>query len=538
MFREPEADYEALRRGFHWRLPGAFNMGSACLRGGGPDAVALLVRRAEGETETLTFGDLDRRSAALANVLKGGGVGPGDRVAICLPQGAEAAFAYLAAFRMGAVAVPVSGLFGPDAIRYRLGHSEAAAMVTDASGAGKVGEVRGDLEALRLLLVAGEDDPPDAVGLQEALAAASDAFEDRRTRAEDPALLVYTSGTTGEPKGTLHAHRYLFGAFPAVELAHWPLPSDGDLFWTPADWSWVAALMDVVLPAWYFGTPVLATPRTEFDPGWAFRVMSEQSVANAYLPPTALKMLRGAGDPTARPSLRSVMTGGEVLGAEMLAWAEGVLGVTVEETYGQTEANLTVGNASRFWPVRPGSMGLPYPGHDVAIQREDGSEADPGEMGEIAVRRPDPAMFLRYLDAPEQTEEVFRGDWLRSGDLAHRDDEGYLWFEGRRDDLINVAGHRIGPAEIEESLIGHPAVGMAGVIGIPDEERGQAIKAFVVLAEGARGSDQLEAELREHVRRRLGAHLYPRTFEFLDELPLTVSGKIRRRDLREREGSL
>ena len=529
--------YEELRDRLRWRIPGTFNMGAACLEAGDAGATALIVQPASGDARRHTFGDLERGSAALANALEGAGLRRGDRVAICLPQGLEAGLAYLAAFRMGAVAVPISGLFGPDAIRYRLSHSGAAALIADPTAAGKLEEAEEERRELRALLVTGEEPPaaPGAIGFDDALASASESFRSVETAADDPALLIYTSGTTGRPKGTVHAHRFLYGSFPAVELAHWPVPSDGDLFWTPADWSWVAALMDVVLPAWFFGVPVLATPRGKFDPEWALRAMAGHRVANAYLPPTALKMLRRVERSPRDLALRAVMTGGEVLGSELLGWGREALGVTIEETYGQTEANLTVGNASRFWPVREGSMGRPYPGHEVRVQREDGSEADPGEMGELVVRRPDPAMFLEYLDAPEETRSAFRGEWLRSGDLAHRDEDGYLWFEGREDDLINSAGHRIGPAEIEECLLGHGAVAMAGVIGVPDPDRGEVVKAFIVTGEGVGPTSELEEDLRRFVRTRLGAHQYPRLIEFVDELPLTTSGKIRRRDLRERE---
>lgn len=531
--------YVDIRGGFRWNIPEAFNMGTACADHQDPSATALLSVRPGEDHQKVSFGELTRCSDALANVLRAAGIRRGDRVGIVLPQTLEAGLSYLAAFKLGAVAVPISVLFGVEALAYRLANSRARALITDPSGAAKVEAIGSDLPDLRLLLVTGETRSQpgrlETASFDEAVGSASSELSPASTASEDPALLIYTSGTTGPPKGALHAHRFLFGSFPAVELAHWPLATEGGLFWTPADWAWVAALMDVVLPAWFFGLPVLATQRGKFDPEWAFSVIGRHRVANAYLPPTALRMMRLVDDPSPTESLRSVMTGGETLGAELLEWGREALGVTIEETYGQTEANLTVGNASTFWPVRPGSMGRPYPGHDVRVERDDGSEADPGELGEVVVRPPDPAMFLGYLEAPEEATASDRASALRSGDLVHRDEDGYLWFRGRRDDLINSAGYRIGPVEIEQCLARHPAVALAGVIGVPDPERGEVIKAFVVPRRMEADRSELEDDLRRFVRERLGGHQYPRKFEFVAELPVTTSGKIRRRELRERE---
>jgi acetyl-CoA synthetase len=449
--------------------------------------------------------------------------------------------AHLGTLKAGAVSVPLSVLFGPDALGYRLADSGSRVAVTDAAGLEKLRSIEGDLLDLALVLViedggavAPKGRGPRTESFWEAVRSASQSFAAVPTASEDPALLFYTSGTTGGPKGVLHAHRFLHGSLPAVELVHDGLPRPGDLFWTPADWAWVAAFMDVVLPSWYFGLPVLATPRRSgFDPEWALSAMAGHRVRNAYLPPTALRLIRQSGAPLPGLELRSVMTGGEVLGEEVLEWGREALGVTIDETYGQTEANLTVGNASAFWPVRPGSMGRAYPGHDVRILRPDGSEAAPGETGQIAVSRESPATFLGYWNRPAETAEAAPDGWIRSGDQASRDDEGYLWFAGRDDDLINSSGFRMGPVEIEDCLQRHRAVALAGVVGVPDEFRGQAVKAFLVLRSGERPSAALEDDIRRFVRERLAAHQYPRHIEFVEELPLTTSGKIRRRALRE-----
>jgi acetyl-CoA synthetase len=318
-------------------------------------------------------------------------------------------------------------------------------------------------------------------------------------------------------------------------MSHDLWPQAGDRMWTPADWAWIGGLYDVLVPAWYWGLPVVASRARRFDPGAAMDLMARHGVRNVFLPPTALKLMRQAG--VTAPSglrLRSVGSGGETLGGELLEWGRATLGVTINEFYGQTECNLVVANSSGLMPVRPGSMGRAVPGHTVAVLDDDGAPVPPGVVGEIAVRRPDPVMFLRYWNAPDATAAKFTGDWLRTGDRASMDEDGYLWFQARTDDVITTSGYRIGPGEIESCLLGHPAVAMAAVIGVPDPIRTERIKAFIVLAAGHEPSAGLTAELQDHVRTRLAAHEYPREIEYLPELPLTATGKIVRRDLRGR----
>jgi acetyl-CoA synthetase len=369
------------------------------------------------------------------------------------------------------------------------------------------------------------------------LARDSGQFSSVATRAEDPALLIYTSGTTGPPKGALHAHRALLGHLPGVEFSNNFAPQPGDRFWSPADWAWIAGLMDVLLPAWHHGLPVVVSQARRFDPERAFALIARHRVRNALIPPTALKMMRDVPDPRARYGfeLRTVFSGGEPLGAEVLEWAKDSLGVTVNEVYGQTEANMVVGSCHEVMEVRPGSMGRPMPGHDVAVIREDGSVAPSGEIGEIAVRRPDPVMLLEYWKDPEATEDRFTGDWARTGDLARSDADGYLWFTGRRDDLITSSGYRIGPAEVEDSILKHPAVSLVAVVGVPHPVRGSIVKAFVKLKPDVSPSDGLADSIQESVKSRLGAHEYPREIAFVDSLPMTATGKIMRRELRRQE---
>lgn len=530
------ATYERLRRQFRWELPKQLNIGVLCADRHPPDALALIDVAPSGAYVSYTFGDLSGLSNRFANGLLGIGIGPGDRVGILLPQRLETGVAHLALYKMGAIAVPMSVLFGPQALNYRLGDCSAAAVITDTEHLEPIVEVAAGLPDLQVVVVDGEPGRPHR-GFWSLVENSSEHLEVAATSPDTPAVLIYTSGTTGSPKGALHGHRVLIGHLPGFELSHNFFPQRQDRFWTPADWAWIGGLMDALMPTWYHGRPIVAAARTAFDPEWALRLMAETNVRNAFLPPTVLKMMRQAAVRDAHLSLRSVMSGGEPLGDEMLGWGRACLGVTINEIYGQTEANYVVGNCAEVWDVHPGSMGRPYPGHNVAVLSADGGRAATGEVGEIAVRAPDPVMFLGYWGRPEATRAKFSADWqwLRTGDLARLDEQGYLWFQSRADDVINSAGYRIGPAEIEECLLHHPAVAMSAVIGVPDPLRGQAVKAFIQLADGHEPSPQLEEDIRHLVRSHLAAYEYPRQIEFVAELPLTATGKIRRADLRKRE---
>jgi acetyl-CoA synthetase len=525
--------YDSLREAFAWEIPPSRNIGVACADAQPSDALALIEHAADGTTRDYTFGDLTVLSNRLANGLAGIGVGAGDRVGVVLPQRLETGLAHLAIYKLGAIAVPLSGLFGPEALAMRLGDSGARAVITDHRALETVSAVAADLRDCEVVVAEDAVTAPhrrlgDLLGAERFTAAA--------TTADTPALLIYTSGTTGPPKGALHAHRVLDGHLPGFALMYDFFPQDGDRVWTPADWAWIGGLMDALLPAWHHGRTVVAAPRKGFDPEWAADLIHSTKVTAAFLPPTALKMMRQSGlAPLTGTALRTVMSGGEPLGAPMLAWAREHLGVTVNEIYGQTEANLIVGNSATVYEARPGSMGRPFPGHDVTILGDDDTPAAAGETGEIAVRLPDPVAFLEYWGKPEATAHKTRSGWLRTGDVGHVDADGWFWFAARNDDVISSAGYRIGPGEIEACLVGHPAVAMAAVIGVPDEVRGQAVKAFVQLAEGTVPDAALESALRNHVRTRLAAYEYPREIEFVDELPLTTTGKIRRVDLRRRE---
>jgi acetyl-CoA synthetase len=527
--------YAALREKFHWQVPAELNIGVACADRHPAGDLALIHVGPGSSRQEFTFGDLRRLSDKLANALKGIGVEAGDRVGIVLPQRLETGLAHLAIYKLGAIAVPMSTLFGPQGFTYRLGDCAARAVITDAEHLEEVAAVAEEVGGLRIVVV---DDGVAAPhhDFWALLGDASDRFEAEPTTADTPALLIYTSGTTGAPKGALHGHRALLGHLPGFTLSHDFFPHPGDRFWTPADWAWIGGLFDALMPTWYYGRPIVSAPRQGFDPEWALQLMAELGVRNAFLPPTALKMMRQAGGPAdQRLALRSVMSGGESLGEQMLSWGREHLGVTINEIYGQTEANLVAGGCAAAWDARPGSLGRPYPGHEVVVLSPNADGPAPvGEVGEIAVAGPDPVFFLEYWGNPSATKAKYTEDgrWLLTGDLARRDEDGYLWYESRADDVINSAGYRIGPGEIEECLLHHDAVAMAAVIGVPDPIRGEAVKAFVQLADSRAPSAELEREIRELVRGRLAAYEYPRHIEFVGQLPLTTTGKIRRAELR------
>jgi len=530
--------YEDLRREFRWRIPARYNIAADTVdrqAAARPDAPALIVEDERGTVTRWTFAAVRDASGRLANALAAHGLTAGDRLAILLPQAPETAVAHVAAYRSGLVAVPLFVLFGPDAIEYRLADSGAIGLITDAANWPKIAEVRDRLPDLRTIVVVGEGGVDGTLDYETTTGRAAAAFPPLDTAAEDPAIVIYTSGTTGPPKGALHAHRFLLGHLPGVLLPQAFPPRPGDLFWTPADWAWIGGLYDVLFPAWHWGLPVLAHRTRRFDPDGALALMARHAVRNVFLPPTALKLIRQSGArPPAGLALRSLASGGETLGGELLEWGRATFGLTINEFYGQTECNLVVANSAGLMEVRPGSMGRPVPGHEVAVIDGDGTTLGPGEVGEIAVRRPDPVMFLRYWNQPAATAAKFHGDWLRTGDRGHADDDGYLWYQARDDDVITSGAYRIGPGELEDCLLRHPAVAMAAVVGIPDPIRTQVVKAFVVLAPGRVGDAVLTAELTAWVRDRLAAHEAPRAIEYLDSLPFTATGKIVRRELRGR----
>lgn len=527
--------YAELTAGFRWQIPQRYNIGTdVCDRHAAANRLALIHLDGAGGVTRYGFDDLRRLSNRFANVLAAHGLRRGDRLGVLLPQCPETAVAHLTGFRAGLITIPLFTLFGPDALAFRLRDSGARVVVTDRAGAEKLAPLRDQLPHLeRIYTIDGA--APGSANFHALCGGASESFTPVDTDANDPALIIYTSGTTGDPKGALHAHRSLLGHLPGVEMPQRFFPQPGDRFWTPADWAWIGGLFDVLMPAWHHGVPVVSYRAKKFDPEEAFHLMAEQEVRNVFLPPTAMKLMRQVrATPHPGLSLRSVGSGGESLGPEMLAWGEAVLGVPINEFYGQTECNLVVSSCADIFPACPGSMGRPVPGHDVRIVDSAGQELPDDTIGQIAVRRPDPVMFLGYWNNPQATERKFIGDMLITGDLGRRDAEGRFWFVGRDDDVITSGGYRIGPGEIEDCLLRHPAVALCGVVGIPDPLRTEAVKAFIVLKQGVEGSRELAREIQDFVKSRLAAHEYPRHVAFVGELPMTATGKIIRRALRDR----
>ncbi len=534
---ERRDDYAALYRDFRWIIPERFNIGVAVAdrwASEDPDRTALFDYRPDGAPERLSFSELARQSNAFANALLARGIRRGDRVALLLPQSFETVIAHLAVYKLGAIAVPLALLFGVEALEYRLQTAGVKLVVTNAVGSAKLAHISTRLPGLDGIVVVGAGEGAD--DFHRMVGTSSADFVAENTAPDDPALMIFTSGTTGPPKGALLPHRVLLGHLPGVQMAYEFLPRPGDLMWTPADWAWAGGLLNALLPSLYLGVPVVAARFEKFDPESALTLVEKMRVKNAFIPPTALRMLRSVPDIRRQfdLELRSVCSAGESLGRETFEWAKAALGVTPNEMYGQTECNLVLGSCAGIGVSRAGTIGKAVPGHRVAIIDGEGRRVKPGEVGQIAVARPDPVMFLEYWQNPDATVKKFIGDWMTTGDQGVEDEEGYVQFFGRDDDVITSAGFRIGPGEIEDCLTGHPAVALAAAVGKPDVLRTEIVKAYVVLKDGVAGTPELAAEIGQWVRERLSAHEYPREVEFVDSMPLTTTGKVIRRIFRER----
>jgi acetyl-CoA synthetase len=592
-----------MQQGFGWAVPEQFNMAEVCSRrwAAQPDAYArvAIVEHAAADANgnavaprSYTYAQLQQAADALSHVLADLGVQRGDRVAIVLPQRFETAVAYVAVMQMGAVAMPLSLLFGPEALEYRLQDSEAVVAIVDSSSVNNLLAVRAQCPALREVVGVDLSNAADMlhvdVDYASAIAAHQSAFIAVQTKADEGAVLIYTSGTTGPPKGALIPHRALIGNLTGFVCSqNWFGFATGDssgtamsaavqstsasaasallplgshaVFWSPADWAWTGGLMDALLPTLYFGRPIVAW-NGRFSPELAFTLMQQHGVTHTFLFPTALKaMMKAYPKPSTqfKLKLQAMMSAGEAVGDAVFGYCQAQLGVTVNEMFGQTEINYIVGNCAMEWatigkgvkahrtnvgwPAKPGSMGKGYPGHRVAVIDDDGHECPAGVPGDVALNRynqhgqPDPIFFLGYWKNDKSTQGKYTGDWCRTGDMAVRDEDGYLWYQGRADDVFKAAGYRIGPSEIENCLVKHPAVANAAVVPKPDAERGALVKAYVVLAVGHEASDALVADLQLHVSGKLAPYEYPKEIEFIRELPMTTTGKVQRRVLRLQE---
>ena len=548
--------YAEVHAGFRWHVPERFNLAEVCCARWArtrPDAIAIRYQCDRGERRDFSYAELAAQAARLAAALQERGVARGDRVALVLPQRIETAVAHIALYRLGAVAMPLSMLFGPDALEYRINDSGARIAIVDESGIDNVLAARALCPQLAAVIAVGMAEGRGDADWRDVLAAAPPAAEPVATLADDPAVLIYTSGTTGPPKGALVPHRALLGNLPGFVCSQNGFgfasarEQEPAVFWSPADWAWTGGLIDALLPTLYFGRAIVAY-QGRFAPETSLALMARHRVTHTFLFPTALKaMMKAVPEPRLHHDLRlrAVMSAGEAVGDAVFAWCRDALGVTPNEMFGQTEINYIVGNCAPLWPARPGSMGRPYPGHRIALLDDDGRECPRGMPGDVAVHRrdvhgdPDPVFFLGYWQRDDATAAKFTGDrsdsWCRTGDTAVMDDDGYLWYQGRSDDMFKAAGYRIGPSEVENCLVKHPAVANAAVVPKPDGERGAVVKAFVVLAAGHHPSSELEHELQAHVRGKLAPYEDPKEIEFIEALPMTTTGKVQRGILRRRE---
>ncbi|MET0333257.1 MAG: AMP-binding protein [Rhizobacter sp.] len=555
-----QSAYDELHASFRWQVPPHFNLADVCCARWAretPEAIAIHYEHENGQMLQCSYASLQAQANRLSHALQRLGVEAGDRVAIVMPQRIETAVAHIALYQLGAVALPLSMLFGPDALAYRLQNSGARLAIADESAIANLLAARGECPELQTVIAVGAAHGQGDADWPSLLAHEPAHFTALLTRADDPAILIYTSGTTGQPKGALLPHRALIGNLPGFVCSQNWFPQRGDVFWSPADWAWTGGLMDALLPTLYFGHPIVAY-QGRFSPDKAFALMARHGVTNTFLFPTALKaMMKAVPAPREHHALklRAVMSAGEAVGDAVFDYCQNQLGITVNEMFGQTEMNYLVGNCGWFvdavgaprnaWPARPGSMGRPYPGHRIAVIDDDGHECPRGTAGDVALHRldvhgePDPIFFLGYWHNDDSTRAKFTGDpsdsWCRTGDTAVMDDDGYLWYQGRSDDVFKAAGYRIGPSEIENCLVKHPAVVNAAVVPKPDAERGAVVKAYVVLAPGHAGTPQLIEELQQHVRGQLAPYEYPKEIEFIEALPMTTTGKVQRKVLRLRE---
>ncbi|OZI39314.1 AMP-binding protein [Bordetella genomosp. 1] len=541
--------YQALYQSFRWLVPTQFNIADVCCHrwaASGSDArrIAIFYEDEAGNREVWTYARLAEAANQLAHGLIKMGVEPGDRVGVVLGQRPETVVAQMAIFTVGAVVLPLSALFGPEALEARLADSQARVAIVDAASSANLLAVADRCPHLHQVIGIGFADER-VLPWRSLLARQPGEFKQIPTKSSDPAILLYTSGTTGAPKGALLPHSVLIGNLPGFVASQDWFPKPGDVFWSPADWAWTGGMMDALLPTLYFGHPIVGT-RSRFSAERAFELMERYQVTNTFLFPTALKMMMkavAAPRERYRLALRSIMSAGENVGETVFGWCEQALGITPNEMFGQTEMNYIVGNSNRRWPARAGSMGRPYPGHQVAVIDDNGAPVAPGEIGEVALNRldihgfPDPVLFLGYWNNPQATADKFTGDWCRTGDLARIDADGYLWYAGRTDDVFKSSGYRIGPGEIENCLLSHPAVANAAVVPKPDAERGAVVKAYVVLTPDFQDRDTAEVTqaLQDHVRDRLAPYEYPKEIEYVAELPMTTTGKVQRGVLRRRE---
>lgn len=535
-------DYEQTRATFMLDVPERFNYTCDVIDAWAerdPDKLALIAVEGDGTTaQRLSFADLSHRADRAAAFLASLGVSAGDRLFVMLPRVVEWYDVLLGAFKIGAVPMPATTQLQPNDIAYRIERSEATVAITDAAGADKIDDARDRCPDLAHLITTGETGG-DWRSLAEGMAATGDPAPAHDTAADDPLLIYFTSGTTGHPKMVPHTHAS-YGIGHQVTARFWHDLRADDVHWTVSDTGWAKAAWGKLFGQWSIGSAILMwNPQGKPDFATMAGMIAGHGVTTFCAPPTIYRALVQLDlSDYDFSSLRHCTAAGEPLNPETFeAWKDAT-GTEVHDGYGQTETVNIVANF-RCVPIKPGSMGKPVPGFDLAVVDDDLNELDPGNEGQIAVRiSPDRpvGLFSGYWRDDEANAESFRGDWYLTGDRAHIDEDGYFWFVSRDDDIIISAGYRIGPFEVESAIIEHPAVAETAVIGVPDSERGQVVKAFVVLAADHAASDDLATEIQDHVKTTTAPYKYPRYVDFVDELPKTVSGKVRRVELREQEG--
>lgn len=530
--------YEEMMVSFKWDVPDRYNIAADVVDKHPPGKVAMLWEDWQGNERRLTFGDIKEMSNRIANVLTGLGVTRGDRVVVLLPSLPETAAAFVAVYKMGAILLSLSQLYGDDGIAHRLVDSGAKVLVTDGNNRARLEEMRDRVKSLERILVfnAAGSLLGDDVDLDQAMSEASSEFTTVETAADDPAQLYYSSGTTGQAKGILHAHRYLLG-HNEYELCH--DVRDDEVFHSTGEWAWIAGIVPGLLGPWRYGVPLAVFQRKgAFDPEQTLYTIEKYNVGNLFTTPTALRAMTELKNPGSqyKINLRIACSAGEPLNPEVIRWFKEQFGTTIFDYYGLTESYPLCANFPTV-EVRPGSMGRAVPGWQVAILDSETEEPAPtGELGEICLgARTNPHYPLGYWNRPEESEEVFGGDWFHTKDMARMDEDGYVWYEGRADDVIISAGYRIGPFEVESAIVELPEVIEAAAVASPDPKRGMIVKAFVRVAEGVTPGEELVTKIKHHVRDSYAAYAYPREVEFVDDLPKTLTGKIRRIDLRQAE---
>ncbi len=537
-------NYDELYNSFRWSIPENYNIASDTIdKFSNSERIALKHVLDDGNCNEFTFKYLQQKSNQLANVLDHLSLKNDDRVGIILGQCPETILSHMACFKSGKISIPLFSLFGDDALLFRLKDSGASTVICDDLSIEKIKRINEFLPCLKnIISINRKKSDATVLSFYELISNASDKYKNVESKSNDPALIIYTSGTTGDPKGALLPHKVLLGHIPGVEMPHEFLTSSHpvtDCFWTPADWAWIGGLFDVLMPALYFGIPIISYRSSKFDPEFTFTLLEKYEVKNTFIPPTALKMMKSFNQNLKRKNLklRTLGSGGESLGQELLKWGKEIFDVGINEFYGQTECNLTVSNCGLIMKQKLGSIGKPVPGHNVELMnKEGGFIKDENEEGEIVVNSSSPSTFLGYWNNKSETEKKIIDGWLHTGDYATLDEEGYFYFKGRKDDLINSSGYRIGPSEIENTILSIDEVEMAAVVGVPDDLRGQVVKAVIVPKNKFYIDSQnleLKDKIKNKVKDKLSAHEYPRIIEFVSELPLTTTGKIKRNIIRE-----